>query len=70
METPQESDDIKYSRRDRYTSGQVAQIKANLGTGKIYSKAGAMKLVSDLAPKIRNRSFKALTNELGERSFF
>jgi hypothetical protein len=56
--------EYRYSRRDRYTSGQVAQIKANLGTGKVYSKASAMKLVSDLAPKIRRRSFDVLSNEL------
>lgn len=56
--------EIRYSPRDRYTSGQVAQIKANLGTGKVYSKADAMKLVSKLAPRIRRRSFDVLSDEL------
>lgn len=49
-----------------YSSGQVAQMKANLSHQKVYTKSIAMKLVNALAPNIRNRSFEALSNQLWE----
>lgn len=63
---PTESTDIRYKARSTVTSGQYAQMKANLSHGKVYSKASAMALVSKLAPGIRNRSFEDLSNKLWE----
>lgn len=60
------SNDIRYKARSTVTSGQYAQMKANLSHGKVYSKASAMALVSKLAPGIRNRSFEDLSNKLWE----
>ena len=56
--------DIRYSSRKSYSAGQVAAMKANLSHQKVYTKSSAMQLVKELAPKIRNRSFEALSDEL------
>ena len=58
------NNDIRYSSRAKYTAGQMAQTKANLSHSKVYTKESAMKLVKELAPNIRNRSFEVLSNEL------
>lgn len=55
---------IRSKSRTSYTSGQVAQMKANLSHQKVYTKTSAMQLVNELAPKIRNRSFEVLADEL------
>lgn len=59
-----EKKDIRYSSRTRYSAGQMAAMKANLSHSKVYTKSSAMQLVNELAPKIRNRSFEALSDEL------
>ena len=41
-------------------------MKANLSQQKVYSKADTMKLVKELAPGIRKRSFDMLTEKLWE----
>ena len=56
--------DIRYSSRTRYSAGQMAVMKANLSHSKVYTKSSAMQLVNELAPKIRNRSFEVLADEL------
>ena len=57
---------VRYKARNTVTSGQYAQMRANLSHSKVYSKASAMALVSKIAPNIRNRSFEALSNQLWE----
>ena len=59
-----ENKDIRYSSRTRYSAGQMAAMKANLSHSKVYTKSSAMQLVNELAPKIRNRSFEVLADEL------
>ena len=56
--------EYRHKSRTSYTSGQVAQMKANLSHQKVYTKTSAMQLVNELAPKIRNRSFEVLADEL------
>ena len=60
----------KFSRetkpRTTVTAGQYEQMKANLSHSKVYSKKSVMKLVSNIAPGIRNRSFESLSNQLWE----
>lgn len=58
--------EVRHKSRSTVTSGQYAQMKANLSHGKVYSKKSAMELVSKIAPNIRNRSFEALSDQLWE----
>lgn len=44
----------------------MAKMKANLSQQKVYSKVDIMKLVKELAPGIRKRSFDMLTEKLWE----
>jgi hypothetical protein len=44
----------------------MAKMKANLSQQKVYSKVDTMKLVKELAPSIRKRSFDMLTEKLCE----
>lgn len=57
---------VRSKARTSYTSGQMAKMKANLSQQKVYSKADTMKLVKELAPGIRKRSFDMLTEKLWE----
>ena len=45
---------IRHKSRTTVTSGQYAQMKANLSHSKVYSKKSAMELVSKIAPGIKN----------------
>ena len=63
---PTNSKDIRRKSRSTVTSGQYAQMKANLSHSKVYSKKSAMELVSKIAPGIRNRSFEDLSTRLWE----
>lgn len=58
--------EVKFSPRTTVTAGQYEQMKANLSHSKVYSKKSVMKLVSNIAPGIRNRSFESLSNQLWE----